>query len=88
MNFDTGSLSRGNSVTRSEAGAYIARKAEEQGIGNSFKVLYNGGIISRLEELPDMVDLNLLRLSAALDQAALDSWFVLNQRAFVLADCR
>ena len=85
--FDTSSLNT-NTVSRNEAGAWIARQAEEQGIGNSFKVYYDGAIMGKLEDLPEQVDLDKLRVSAALDQAGIDTWFVLNQHAHALAECK
>jgi len=86
--FDTSSLPSNNTVSRAEAGAWIARQAEEQGIGNSFKVYYNGNVVGKLEDLPDQVNLNTLRVSAALDQAGVDTWFVLNEHAHALVNCR
>ena len=76
MSFDTSSLPSTNTVPREEAGAWIARQAEEQGIGNSFKVYYNDAIMGKLEDLPEQVNLENLRVSAALDQAQNESvWF-------------
>jgi hypothetical protein len=88
MSFDTSSLPSNNTVSRNEAGAWIARQAETQGIGNSFKVYYNNSVVGKLEDLPEQVVLANLRVSAALDQAGLSTWFLMNSVAQALVDCR
>jgi hypothetical protein len=57
-------------VSRAEAVEYIENRANEQGIGQGFKVYYNDQEIHDETELPDRVVLANLRVSASLNQAS------------------
>lgn len=58
-----------NLVAREEAEAKIGELAKSKGIKGSFKVFYNDEIIEDPTDLPDMVDMTKVKVSATLDQA-------------------
>lgn len=58
-----------NEVTREEAEGKIGALAKAKGIKGSFKVFYNGNLIEDPSNLPVMVDMTLVKVSATLDQA-------------------
>lgn len=58
-----------NEVTREVAEGKIAELAKSKGIKGSFKVFYNDAIIADPSNLPDMVDMTKVKVSATLDQA-------------------
>ncbi len=62
-------------VSREEAVAYIENKANEQGIGQGFKVYYQGNEVHDETQLPERVVLADIRVSASLNQA---SWCVVS----------
>lgn len=62
-------------MSRDEAKAEILDMARGQGIEGAFKVFYKGALISSPESLPEQVNINEIRVSAVLDQAA-NHWFV------------
>ena len=59
-----------NMVPRAEAESKIGALAKSKGIKGSFKVFYNGTIVEDPTDLPDQVDMTLVKVSATLDQAA------------------
>ena len=59
-----------NLVTKAIAKTKIKELAIEKGYRGAFKVLYEGEVIGSPEDLPDMVDMELVTVSAKLDQAA------------------
>lgn len=65
MNWDT----QGGTLSREQAIANIKDMAKDEGIHGSFKVFYNGSLISNPEDLPDQVDMRGIRVSAVLDNA-------------------
>ena len=67
--------SNDGSVSREEAVAYIERKANEQGIGQGFKVYYNNNEVHDETDLPERVVLSSIRVSASLNQA---SWCIIS----------
>lgn len=56
-------------VSREEAESKIAALATSKGIKGSFKVFYDNKIIVDPTDLPDQVDMKLVKVSATLDQA-------------------
>lgn len=59
-----------NEVTRDAAEAKIAELAKSKGIKGTFKVFYDGSLVEDPTDLPDMVDMTKIKVSATLDQAA------------------
>lgn len=58
-----------NEVTKEEAKNQIVTMAKDQGIKGAFKVFYDNALMSTPDDLPDMVDMTKVRVSAVLDQA-------------------
>lgn len=58
-----------NEVSRATAIEEIQSRAKEQGITGSFKVFYNGAMIATPDELPETVNLDLIKVSAMLNNA-------------------
>lgn len=58
-----------NLVSREAAEGKIGELAKSKGIKGSFKVFYNGSIVEDPTDLPDMVDMTKVKVSATLDQA-------------------
>lgn len=58
-----------NLVEREAAEAKIAEMARTKGIKGTFKVFYDGEIVADPTDLPDMVDMTKVKVSAVLDQA-------------------
>ena len=56
-------------VSRAEAKTRIVEKAKEEGITGSFKVYYNDLLVANPDDLPEQVSMNLVRVSAVLDNA-------------------
>lgn len=56
-------------LTREAAQTAIAAKAREEGITGSFKVYYNGSLVSSPNDLPASVNMSLVRVSAMFDNA-------------------
>ncbi len=59
----------GQTVSREEAKGKIIELATSQGIKGAFKTFYDGKLIATPADLPDTVTLNLIKVSAVLDQA-------------------
>jgi hypothetical protein len=57
-------------VTRAEAETKIKALAVAQGIDGTFKVFYNGAMISTPSQLPEAVDMSKVRVSEVMNQAA------------------
>lgn len=57
-------------IPRAQAEAKIKELAVEQGIDGTFKVFYNDQMISSPSQLPEQVDMNLVRVSEVMNQAA------------------
>jgi hypothetical protein len=72
------SNSNDGTVSREEAVAYIETKANEQGIGQGFKVYYNGNEVHDETDLPERCILSDIRVSASLNQASRDTWCSIN----------
>lgn len=58
-----------NEVSREEAEGKIADLAKSKGIKGTFKVFYDGELVEDPTDLPDMVDITKVKVSATLDQA-------------------
>lgn len=58
-----------NMITREQAEGKIGELAKSKGIKGSFKVFYNGSLVEDPSDLPDEVDMALVKVSATLDQA-------------------
>lgn len=58
-----------NLVPREQAEGKINELAKAKGIKGSYKVFYNGTIVEDPSNLPDQVDMTLVKVSATLDQA-------------------
>lgn len=58
-----------NLVSREESEGKIAQMAKDKGIKGTFKVFYEGDIVEDPTDLPDMVDMTKVKVSAVLDQA-------------------
>lgn len=58
-----------NLVAREVAEGKIGELAKSKGIKGSFKVFYDGDIVEDPSNLPDMVDMTKVKVSATLDQA-------------------
>lgn len=58
-----------NTVSRDEAQVKIKALATEKGIKGAFKVFYDGEVIADPSDLPDQVDMTLIKVSNTLDQA-------------------
>jgi hypothetical protein len=56
-------------ISRADAKAKIVELAKEEGITGSFKVYYNDQLIANPDDLPEQVAMNLVRVSAVLDNA-------------------
>jgi len=56
-------------VPKAEAQFKIQALATEQGIRGTFKVFYNGVIVTDPSELPEQVDMTKIKVSNVLDQA-------------------
>jgi parvulin-like peptidyl-prolyl isomerase len=56
-------------VARNEAITQIQAQAREEGIRGSFKVYYNDQLIANPNDLPEQVNMDLVRVSAVLDNA-------------------
>lgn len=56
-------------IPRAEAINAITAKAREEGISGSFKVYYNGQLVSNPNELPETVNMGWVRVSAMFDNA-------------------
>jgi hypothetical protein len=56
-------------VTKAEAKSKIIGMAKEQGIKGAFKVFHKDTLMATPEDLPAMVDMADIRVSAVLDQA-------------------
>lgn len=56
-------------LSREEAFDAINRKAREEGINGSYKVFYNGQIVAGPSDLPETVNMELVRVSAMFDNA-------------------
>lgn len=56
-------------LSRAEAQTAIADKAREEGISGSFKVYYNGALVSSPNDLPESVNMDFVRVSAMFDNA-------------------
>lgn len=56
-------------VTRDQAIARVKEIALTDGINGPFKVFYNGNLIVNPSDLPETVDMGLVRVSATLDNA-------------------
>jgi len=56
-------------VPRSEAEPKIKALAVAQGIDGTFKVFYDGAMISTPSQLPEMVDMGKVRVSEVMNQA-------------------
>lgn len=59
----------GSLVPRAQAIEQITKKAVDQGLKGTFKVLYNGTIVADPSNLPEQVDMSKVQVSAVLDQA-------------------
>lgn len=59
-----------NLVARAEAEPRIKALAVEQGIDGTFKVFYDGAMISSPSQLPEQVDMTKVRVSEVMNQAA------------------
>ncbi len=59
-----------NLVPKAEAANKIQEMATAQGIRGTFKVFYNGTIITDPSELPEQVDMTKIKVSNVLDQAS------------------
>lgn len=59
----------GGLIPRADAKAKIVELAKEEGITGSFKVYYNDQLIANPDDLPEQVSMNLVRVSAVLDNA-------------------
>ena len=59
----TGTVSRAEAITK------ITEMAKEDGITGSFKVYYKDALIANPNDLPEMVELESIRVSAVLDNA-------------------
>lgn len=57
-------------VSREEAQPKIQELATKQGIRGTFKVFYDGQIVANPTDLPERVDMKLVKVSAVMDQAA------------------
>jgi hypothetical protein len=60
----------GNLVPRAEAEPKIKALALAQGIDGTFKVFYDGAMISTPSQLPEQVDMSKVRVSEVMNQAA------------------
>jgi len=56
-------------ISKAEAKSKIIEKAKDEGIKGAFKVFHKGQLMTTPDDLPDMVDMNDIRVSAVLDQA-------------------
>lgn len=56
-------------ISREEAQTKITEKARTEGITGSFKVYYDGRMISSPTDLPAQVDMSKVRVSSMLDNA-------------------
>lgn len=56
-------------VTRAEAVVKIQEKAKAEGLTGAFKVFYDGSLVAGASDLPEMVDMTKVRVSAKLDNA-------------------
>lgn len=65
----SGFTTENNDVTKAEAKALIVTLAKDQGIKGAFKVFYNNVLMATPDDLPESVDMGLVRVSAVLDQA-------------------
>lgn len=66
--WDTASNS--NLVPRADAEGKIKQLAVDQGIDGTFKVFYDGAMISSPSQLPEQVDMSKVRVSEVMNQAA------------------
>ena len=60
-----------NVVSKSVAIEKIVEIAEEQGIRGAFKVIYDGTMMVDSDNLPEQVNMELVKVSAVLDNATL-----------------
>lgn len=68
----TGFTTEGNDpnlVSRADSQAKIVAKAKEAGIKGAFKVYYDGRSVASPSDLPETVDMRLVKVSEVYDQA-------------------
>lgn len=58
-----------NMVTKAEAKTQIIAMAKDQGIKGAFKVFHKDVLMATPDDLPAMVNMDDIRVSAVLDQA-------------------
>lgn len=69
MTWETVNTPVEGAVSRNDAIDRIKVQAREDGITGSFKVFYNEQLIANPIDLPEQVDMNLVRVSAVHDNA-------------------
>ncbi len=58
-----------NKIPKAEAERKIGQMAKDKGLRNTFKVIYDGEVIGDPDDLPEMVDMTLVKVSELLHQA-------------------
>ena len=62
------STEESNLVSRDEAKRKIIQLAKDKGINGVFKVFYKDALVANPDNLPEQVDMSLVRVSESLDQ--------------------
>ena len=69
MSWETAATPVEGLIARNDAITRITVQAREDGITGSFKVFYNEQLVANPTDLPEQVDMNLVRVSAVHDNA-------------------